>query len=202
VTDYSPEIERRFNTVRTNFVDAAAGQAGLLDYLCDGTFNQPNAPLHIDDFMATDYLQQLQGYAEGLYEPLVALDGSYERLTEYEGQWRRFQETLPLSKPEFQWFMGIPNLYSTDTAAELEQKIGYQVGTIISGGIHRVVSGRELLGRWVSWRREAGDFAGQGTLDVARDSLAQLVEIVVPGTPLPESYAALSRQPSGEAEQS
>jgi hypothetical protein len=86
VTDYSPEIERRFASVRTNFVDAAAGQVGLLDYLCDATFNQPNAPLHIDDFMATDCLQQLEGYAEGLYEPLVALDGSYERLTEYEGQ--------------------------------------------------------------------------------------------------------------------
>ncbi len=198
MTDYSPEIERRFVSVRTNFVGVVAGGDGLLDYLCDGTFNQPNVPLHIDDFMATDYLQQLEGYAEGLYEPLVALDGSYERLTDYEGQWRRFQAALPLSEPEFQWFMSIPNLYSTDTAAELEQKIGYQVGTIVSAGIHKVVSGRELLGRWVSWRRETGDFAGQGTLDVARDSLAELVEIVVPGTPLPKSYVALHDQRSAD----
>ena len=195
MTDYSPQVERRFDNARTNFADAADA---LLDYLCDETLNQPDVPLHDEDFFATDYLQQLGGYAEGLHEPLVALDGSYGRLTDYEGQWRRFQAALPLGEPEFTWFLSIPNLKSTDTIAELEQKIGYQVATIVSCGIHKVVSGRELLGRWVSWRRETGDFAGQGTLDVARDSLAELVEIVVPGTPLPKSYVALHDQQSAD----
>ncbi|HSZ05437.1 MAG TPA: hypothetical protein VK778_09585 [Solirubrobacteraceae bacterium] len=190
MSDYSPQIERRFSSARNDFADAAGG---LLDYLCDTTFNQPDVPLHDEDLFATDYLQQLEGYAEALHEPLVALDGSYQRLEDYARQWRRFQAALPLSEPEFEWFMSIPNLKSTDTIAELEQKIGYQVATIVAGGIHRVVSGRELLGRWVSWRRETGEFADQGTLDIARDSLAELVEIVVPGTPLLESYAALRR---------
>jgi hypothetical protein len=188
VTDYSSEIAERFDTVRSDFRLSADA---LLGYLCDVALNAPDAPLHEDDYMGLDFLEQTEGYAKGLYEPLVALDGTYGRLEDFEQRWSDFQAALPLSKPEFVWFVNIPNLKSTDTIAQLEQKIGYQVGTIVSGGIHKVVSGRELLTRWVSWRREASQFAGQGTLDMARDALAELVGIVTPGQPLPESYRTL-----------
>ena len=63
--------------------------------------------------------------------------------------------------------------------------------TIVSGGLRRVVQGRDLIRRWWSWRRETDEFSGQGSLDQARDALRDLVVAHCDDPELPESYLAL-----------
>ncbi len=65
--------------------------------------------------------------------------------------------------------------------------------TIVSGGLRRVVQGRDLIRRWWSWRRETDEFSGQGSLDQARDALRDLVVAHCDDPELPESYLALRR---------
>lgn len=67
---------------------------------------------------------------------------------------------------------------------------------IVSAGISRVVRGYDLLQRWWSWRREAGAYAGQGSLDQARNALAGLTKLLAPERELPQAYLAL--HPRGE----
>jgi hypothetical protein len=61
----------------------------------------------------------------------------------------------------------------------------------MSAGIRRVIHGRDLLQRWWSWRRETGEYAGQGSLDQARDALEGVIELIAPELGLPETYVAL-----------
>jgi hypothetical protein len=66
---------------------------------------------------------------------------------------------------------------------------------IVSAGLLRVVSGRDLMRRWISWRRETDEYTGQGTLAYAQDALAHLIELVAPDESLPASYLALRQPP-------
>ena len=45
-------------------------------------------------------------------------------------------------------------------------------------GVRRVVSGRDLMRRWIAWRREAGEYEGQGSHDQARDALRTMQELM------------------------
>lgn len=60
---------------------------------------------------------------------------------------------------------------------------------LVTGGLRKVVYGRELLGRWWSWRRGTDQFAGQGTVGLAREALRTLVETTAPDLGLPETYS-------------
>jgi len=45
--------------------------------------------------------------------------------------------------------------------------------------------------RWIAWRRQTDELAGQGTYDLALETLRGLVELLAPGKPLPDSYRRL-----------
>lgn len=168
----------------------------LLDYLCDPAFNRVETiSPHFDDFDALADLDEIHHSAGRVWEPLAASE-NYERydLTYRFGQrWHDFQSALPLVEPERQWLTDCltMRLTKSNTSAELAAKLGSQDATIVSAGIHRVVSGHTLLHRWLTWRREAEDYRHQGTLDIARDALHDLITVVSPDTTIPDSYVRL-----------
>jgi hypothetical protein len=61
--------------------------------------------------------------------------------------------------------------------------------------VHKVVTSRDLLQRWLDWRRKTGPFVAEDTLDMARESLRTLHELVTPEKPLPDAYLALRGEP-------
>jgi hypothetical protein len=190
--DYSPELEDRFRWRRSDFGMYASD---MLDYLCNPLFNRPQAdapPYHDYDFEALSDLGLLENVATHLSEPLLAAYGHGLRLGDFEPRLRDFYHSLPFGEAERHWLLDLNyGAQSDDTEADLEAKLSRQEATIISTGLQRVVTGRSLLHRWLAWRREADEYSGQDTLSVARESLRELIEIVVPDTSMPESYAAL-----------
>ena len=94
--------------------------------------------------------------------------------------WGNFHEGMPYTEAERRWlfenveFQTRANWRESDMVEMLNENDAH----MISGGIHRVVAGREFLPRWVSWRRQIDEFAGQGTVDGARESLGLLIKNV------------------------
>jgi hypothetical protein len=105
-------------------------------------------------------------------------------------QWTTLHTALPFSEGERVWFL---NIWYSNRAFEHEMPdvMSQQEGEIVSRGLHKRVSGRNLMHRWHEWRREAGAYADQGTLDLARDALAELAGLLAPRDALPESYTGL-----------
>jgi hypothetical protein len=106
----------------------------------------------------------------------------------------RYHVALPIDEAERGWLFDQCNGLAVP---EQLRFIRRQETTIVSRGLHRVVYGRDLLRRWSSWRRQTSEFVAQGTVDVARESLRELIETVLPGTKLPSSYLALRSDSEG-----
>jgi hypothetical protein len=180
----------------------------VLHYLCEPAFNRPDTIRpHKDDFYALGDLDELHKIADRLYDPLMAA-GDYEIVAlrdHFEDHWPKFRAALPFHEPERRWLTD--RLYANDTGdkiryiAEDVADISRQEGTIVSAGVHRVVIGRTLLHQWLNWRREAGEYRDQGTLDIARDALHDLMTAVSPETDIPASYIHLGKSapPTPEA---
>jgi hypothetical protein len=99
----------------------------------------------------------------------------------------QYHVALPFDEAERHW------LYDAYDEAWGLGSIGIirrQEASIVSGGLHRVVYGRDLMRRWWAWRRETDEFRGQGTVDLAREALRELIETVSPDRDLPETYLA------------
>ena len=100
----------------------------------------------------------------------------------------RLHGAMPFDEVERSWLLGTyDEAYGPNSIAIIRRR----EDTIVSGGLRRVVQGRDLMRRWWSWRREADEFSGQGSLDQARDTLADLVETYAADQALPERYLAL-----------
>ncbi len=170
----------------------------VLDYLCDPAFNQSEAVPHEDDFQALDDLQQLEEWVFTLYEPLVALDEEKGTAVErFEPLWHNFRVALPFSEAERHWFLNLDtDLEAKDTEVEMAEKLSSQEATIVSAGMHKIITGRDLVRRWLAWRRGTDEFKGQGTLDIARETLQDLHRLVTPDKSLPDSYISLRTKPT------
>jgi hypothetical protein len=113
-------------------------------------------------------------------------------LRPFHRQVAKLHDGLPFSEAERSWMLhlkaeplsgdAVPPPY--EGFADLEEGI-------VSAGLLRVVSGRDLMRRWISWRRETDEYTGQGTMMYARDALADLIQLVAPDESLPESYTSL-----------
>jgi hypothetical protein len=84
---------------------------------------------------------------------------------------RRFHAALPFSEGERHWLIAAERIEWPIAATGILEPIATMEDVIISTGVKTPVVGFELVRRWVAWRREAGAFAGQGSLDDARDAL-------------------------------
>lgn len=135
-------------------------------------------------------LEWIKGDAFAL-ESWLEIEGAIPFLEvpyEVEGEDRRklhdalhaFHTALPFDEAERGWLgrtyhkiNGIDHL-TEDTPRLIE---GHE-DRIMMAGVRRVVSGRDLMRRWIAWRREAGEYEGQGSHDQARDALRTMQELM------------------------
>jgi hypothetical protein len=90
------------------------------------------------------------------------------------------REAMPHSEAERRWLADKEVQLGSRTDQSLVTGLNMAEGEIISAGIRRTVQGRELTNRWWMWRRQIGEFEGQGTREVAYEALRGLGEMLVP----------------------
>jgi hypothetical protein len=81
---------------------------------------------------------------------------------------------LPFSEAERGWLIQLFRQLHVPSIEALPGMIETQEAQIISAGVKRVVTGRDLMRRWTAWRRETDEFVGQGSLDQAREALQSM----------------------------
>jgi hypothetical protein len=121
---------------------------------------------------------------------------SFEDRTHAIGLLRFMHNALPLGEAERWWLLSDVLRDTRRLAAKPRDEdyldpVRLADENIMIDGKYRLVSGRDLLQRFWSWRRETGEYAGGDGLDQARKSLADLVELLTPELGLPEEYQAL-----------
>lgn len=99
---------------------------------------------------------------------------------------------LPFSPSERRWFSKEevwPEFdFTKSREAQLPDLRPTVEGEILDAGVRRVVHGRDLMRRWVSWRQGRDEFAGQGSLVVAIGAAAKVGELLIPRGSLPDDY--------------
>jgi hypothetical protein len=107
-----------------------------------------------------------------------------------------FRTALPWTEAERSWLLDthrreIPSGPFEVGSPHWREAAGPDAATIMSAGIVRAAYGRDLLQRWWSWRRETGEYEGQGSLEQAREALGGVIALLSPELGLPESYVDL-----------
>lgn len=87
-----------------------------------------------------------------------------------------FHNALPFSEAERDWLVRLYRHGAALTDETFPDIAEAYEDRIMSAGVTRVVSGRDLMRRWTAWRREADEFENQGALDQARKALQGLRE--------------------------
>jgi hypothetical protein len=100
----------------------------------------------------------------------------------------RLHGALPFDEVEREW---VYQAYDESRGPNSITLMRRREAAIVSGGLRRVLQGRDLMRRWWSWRRETDEYSGQGSLDIARDTLAELVVAYCNDPEVPEPYLAL-----------
>lgn len=92
----------------------------------------------------------------------------------------RFPAPLPLSEAERHWLFDPldPDREKGWDIHEPKTLLGV-TEEVVSGGLRRVIQGRDLVRRLASWRRETDEFARQGTLNKAREALGVIATMLV-----------------------
>jgi hypothetical protein len=103
-------------------------------------------------------------------EPLV--DGAIRR--QAHDAVVAFHVALPYNEAERQWL----DRKSMGITGEISTFMQGQEDRLMIAGVRRVVSGRELMQRWMMWRREAGEFAGQDAVAEACDALRRVQDVM------------------------
>jgi hypothetical protein len=103
---------------------------------------------------------------------------------------RRFSSALPFSEGERHWLFAAYRSFSP-LGIELEEGIVTTETTIVSAGLRQPLHGRDLVRRWAAWRREADEFAAQGSLTEANVALRFIGEQLVPKARWPAGYVGL-----------
>jgi hypothetical protein len=110
---------------------------------------------------------------------------SVEEMNALDLKLRAVRLALPLTEAERNWLLDaktLPDSLGPFRVPEIE---------LVSAGLCQVGGGSDAMRRWFAWRREIDEYAGQGTLDMAREALRGIVELLCPGKPLPQPYREL-----------
>jgi hypothetical protein len=159
-------------------MDIASRAGELLDYMAPDSDNAggPLEWIKGDAVALEDWLE--------IEETVPLLEVPYE----VEGEDRRklhdtlhaFHTALPFDEAERGWLGRTYNNIDkiARTTEEIPRVIEGHEDQIMIAGVRRVVSGRDLMRRWIAWHREAGEYEGQGAIDQARDALRTMQELV------------------------
>jgi hypothetical protein len=171
----------------------------VLADLCDEHVNNDLASWQLEDAISVMSWQALERQLREL--PLPNELDLYRQRLPFHRLVDQFHSALPYSEAERHWLVDTepaplpPTSPDVDQEAVLEMQRRYheryfdlEVRTV-SAGLIRVVSGRDLMRRWMSWRSEADEYTGQGSLNPARDALAGLIKLVAPDETMPTSQA-------------
>jgi len=182
------QVNKTFATYGQNI----ALNAGYFDGYLSGEIARPEGDLSSwtdDDSQALSIWSELEYDLENL--PVIVTDSSEDnkanaQLDEFFGLCHTFHTALPFSEAERVWFLKTyqrvePPMKSQD---HLPRIMGHYEERIVIAGLRQVVSGRELTRRWLAWRGETDEYAGQDTLDVARSALGGLAGLFTVAEPL------------------
>lgn len=98
---------------------------------------------------------------------------------------------LPLTEAEREWIFRPQEGMVDPHYKFIVEEIGVHEVELVSAGVRQVTNGRDMMRRWRAWRREIDEYEGQGSLDLAREALRGIVEMLCPGEPLPKPYRKL-----------
>ncbi len=159
----------------------------LLEYLSAELLpiEDPEQPWLEDDLQAFEDWTELENWAEHLTGPVDQGQQGSAQNAEFYDLWHKFHTAFPYNEAERGWLRETFNDVATDDPEpeDLPRQIGHREERILMSGLRQVVSGRDLMRRWIAWRRETDEFKDQGTLDVARGALRGLVELLTPDAP-------------------
>ncbi|MHB8242653.1 MAG: hypothetical protein ACYDHN_11750 [Solirubrobacteraceae bacterium] len=85
-----------------------------------------------------------------------------------------FNTALPFSEAERGWLNRMYRHLARQSAKEMPQAIECYEDQVMASGVRQVVSGRDLMRRWVAWRRQTDEYEGQGSLDQAVEALRSI----------------------------
>jgi len=87
--------------------------------------------------------------------------------------------SLPFSEGERLWLL--PEIKALPHEHELLARlIGLGRVPVLSAGMRQDVDGRVLVERWADWRREEGEFAGEGSREHAQLMLGKVIRELMP----------------------
>jgi hypothetical protein len=115
---------------------------------------------------------------------------SIEEMEAFTTRLVAFRLALPLTEAERHWLHRVKGAIDPHSHW-FESQIGDADDEVISAGLRTTIDGRDVLRRWRAWRREGEEYANQGTLDLAREALRGVVQLLLPDEPLPEPYRRL-----------
>lgn len=104
------------------------------------------------------------------------IDPSYDETIstgELTEPWHDLATSLPFSEAERYWMMWAQRKHwrthrqRGPEEVPLPESIVTEKAVVMSGGVRQALRGRDLVRRWAAWRREADEFAGQGSLTAA-----------------------------------
>jgi hypothetical protein len=166
--------------------------AGLiLDYLSTGQPDCDVSHCQERDIWALEYWSVLESDVRDIDRAGQTTEFGMEKARDFDDHWHTFHTALPFSEAERVWLLRAYQQEPIQSLGDVPKMLGHREEKIVSAGVRRVVSGRDLMGRWRAWRSESGEFREVDTLHVAREALRCMIQIVAPDRPLPASYRAL-----------
>jgi hypothetical protein len=202
--DYSPNSNKANHPYGDVGKQAGDYARSLLEELCEPLIY----PAYDKDGQPTDW-----DYADGgalnsyidfeffVLHTRATAEVSADEMAAFDLKLNALRLALPLTEAERQWIFQPKG--SVDPHYKfIVEEIGVHEVELVSAGVRQVVNGRDVMRRWRAWRREADEYADQGTLDLAREALRGIVELLAPDWPLPASYRKLRglEDPSQEAQ--
>jgi hypothetical protein len=112
-------------------------------------------------------------------EPEMPKEQRQQTMEQLAGHITAYNAALPFYEAERRWVRSMAaqtelepgdDRYAVEGAYEPLLDAEAQ---IVSGGLRQVVRGRELVQRWVSWRRQTGEFAVQTEFDQSSYKIAR-----------------------------
>lgn len=108
-------------------------------------------------------------------------DLACQQTLEFYKAWHNFHTALPYSEAERVWFLKAYADRGEQSRIDIPEVMGRYEERIVDAGVRQLVWGRELAGRWLSWHLQIGEYADEGTLDIAKANVGRIATLFTVG---------------------